>query len=163
MFGRRGAEYFVSDEGEILTLRELVKPIVHGINDGAHAELFVPQHFAHILLPELDRRIRIAPCELQVERNETITRISGEQDDLRPVKLASRDEIFAANSVPPIAFGAMFKQIMRKDNPRKTGQIIASRSQRELKAEASAKVSAKKCPKPCAATLRDGENDGVTA
>jgi hypothetical protein len=111
----------------------------------------------------LSRRVRIAPCQLQVERNETITRISGQQDDLRPFKLASRDEIFAANSVPTIAFGAMLKQIMRKDNPRKTGQSVTSRAQRELKAEASAEVSAKKCPKPCAATLRDGENDGVTA
>ena len=62
-----------------------------------------------------------------------------------------------------IAFGAMLKQIMRKDNPRKTGQIVPSRTQRELKAEAFAEICTKKCPKPCAATLRDGENDGVTA
>src|SRR4029077_7781169 len=107
--------------------------------------------------------VRIAPCQLQVERNETITRIPGEKDDLCPVKLASGAEIFCTNSVPPIDFGAVVKQIMRKDNPRKTGQIIASRSQSELKAEAFAEVRAKKCPKPCTATLRDGENDGVTA
>ena len=162
MFSRRGAQYFVPDKAEIVTLRELVKPIVHGINNGAHAKLFVTQHFTHSLMLELNRCVRIAPCQLQVKRNKTITRISGEKDDLCPVKLASRDEIFAANSVPSIAFGPMLKQIMRKDNPRKTGQIIASRSQSELKAEAFAEVSAKKCPKPCAPTLRDGENDGVT-
>src|SRR6478609_6451175 len=153
MFGRRGAQCFVSDEGEIVALRELVKPIVHGINNGAHAKLFVTQHFAHGLLLELNQCVRIAPCQLQVKRNKTITRVSGEQDDLCPVKLAPRDEIFAANSVPPIAFGAMLKQIVRKDNSRKTGQIVTSRAQRELKAEAFAEVSAKKCPKPCAATL----------
>src|SRR5262245_35550077 len=109
MFRRRRAQCFVSDEREIVTLRELVKPIVHGINNGAHAKLFVTQHFAHGLLLEINWCIRVAPCQLQVQRNETITRISGEQDDLCAAKLASRDEIFAANSVPPIAFGAMLK------------------------------------------------------
>jgi hypothetical protein len=100
---------------------------------------------------------------LQIKRNETIARISSEQDDLCPLKLASRDKIFAANSVPPIALGAMLEQIVGKDNPRKTGSSVASRTQGELKAEASAKIGTKKCSKPCAATLRDGENDGVTA
>jgi hypothetical protein len=57
----------------------------------------------------------------------------------------------------------MLKQVMRKDNPWKTWHGVTSRTQRELKAEAFAEVSAKKCPKPCAATLRDGENYGVTA
>src|SRR4029077_7938755 len=76
MFGRRGAQCFVSDEGEIVALRELVKPIVHGINNGAHAKLFVAQHFAHGLLLELNTCVRVAACQLQEERNETITRIS---------------------------------------------------------------------------------------
>jgi hypothetical protein len=100
---------------------------------------------------------------LQVKRNKTITRISGQEDDLRPFKLASRYEIFAANPVPTITFCPVLEEVMREDNSRKTGQSVTSRTQRELKAEASAEVSAKKCPKPCAATLRDGENDGVTA
>src|SRR5580765_8344491 len=138
MFGGRGAQCFISSESEIVALRELVKPIVHGINNGAHAKLLVAQHFAHGLLLELNRCVRIAPCQLQIKRDKAITRISGQQDDLRPVKLASRDEIFAANSVPPIAFGAMLKQIMRKNNPWKTGQSVTSRTQRELNAEASA-------------------------
>src|SRR5258705_6904285 len=129
MFCRWRTQVFISNESAIVALRELVKPIVHGINNGAHAKLFVTQHFAHGLLLEFNRCVRIAPRQLQIKRDKTITRISGQQDDLRPVKLASRDEIFAANSVPPIAFGAMLKQIMRKDNPRKTGQIVSSRSQ----------------------------------
>src|SRR5262245_57102246 len=64
MFGRRGAQCFVSDEGEIFTLGELVKPIVHGINNGEHAKLFVTQHFAHGLLLEPNLCVRIAPCQL---------------------------------------------------------------------------------------------------
>jgi hypothetical protein len=100
---------------------------------------------------------------LQVKRNKTITRISSQKDDLRPFKLASRYEIFAANPVPTITFCPVLEEVMREDKSRKTGLSVASRTQRELKAETSAEVSAKKCPKPCAATLRDGENDGVTA
>src|SRR6266480_2571333 len=163
MFGRRGAQCFVSDEGEIVALRELADPMVHRTDDRAHAKLVVPQHFAHGLLPEVGRRVWIASCQLQVERNETITRISGQQDNLGPFKLASRYEIFAANPVPTIAFCPVLEEVMREDNARKTGQSVTSRTQRELKAETSAEVSAKKCPKPCAATLRDGQNDGVTA
>src|SRR5215470_14858097 len=119
MFGRRGPKCFVSEEGEIVASGELIDPMIHSADDRAHAQFFVAQHFAHRSLPELERRVRIASCQLQVQRNKTITRISREKDDLRAVKLASRYEIFAANPVPPVAFGAVLKQIMRKHNARK--------------------------------------------
>ena len=88
--------------------------------------LFVAQHFAHRLLPELKRRVWIASCQLQIQRNETITRISGEQDDFCPVKLASRDQILAANSVPAITFGAMLEQIVRKDQSAENQVVVTS-------------------------------------
>src|SRR5262249_26295656 len=52
---------------------------------------------------------------------------------------------------------------MREHNPRKIRQIVTSRAQRELKAEAPAEVRTKKCPKPGASTLWHRENDNLTA
>src|SRR5438045_5250353 len=136
MVSGRGAQCFVSDEDKIVARRELAEPIVHRTDNGAHAKIFVPQHFAHGLLPELGRRVWIASCQLQVKRNKTITRISSQQDNLRPFKLASGYEIFAAKPVPTIAFCPVLEEVMREHNARKTGYIVASRAQRELKAEA---------------------------
>src|SRR4030095_10545206 len=109
MFGGRGAQCFIADQGEIVTSRELIDPIVHGIDDGAHTEPSVAQHFTDALLPELKRRVGIAPCQLQIQRNETIPRIAREQNDSCTVKLASRDEILASKSVPPITLSAVLK------------------------------------------------------
>src|SRR5215831_13313159 len=120
MFGRRGAQCFVTNEREVVAARELVKPMVHRTDDRAHAELCVAQHFAHWLLPELSRRIWIASCQLQVKRNKTITRIPSQEDDLRPSELPSRHEIFAANPVPTIAFCAVLEEVMRENNAWKT-------------------------------------------
>src|SRR5262249_45763337 len=136
--------------------------MIHGSDDRAHAEVFVAQHFAHGLLPKLSRCVWVASGQLQVKRNKTITRISSQQDDLRPFKLPSRYEIFAAKSVPTITLCPVLEEVMREHYARKAGQIVASWAQREPKAEASAEISTKKCPKPCATTLRDRENDDVT-
>src|SRR5262245_26756625 len=121
MFGRRGAQCFVSDKGEVVARRELVKPMIHGADDRAHAELLVAQHFAYRFLPELNRCVWIAPCQLQIKRNKTITRITGQQDDLRAFKLAPRDEIFTAKPVPTIALRAVLEEVVREHDPRKPG------------------------------------------
>jgi len=81
-----------------------------------------------------DLERRIAPCQLQVERNETITRIPGEQNDLCPVKLASRNEIFAAHAIPAITLRSVFKTIMREYDPGKFRMIMPPGLQCEIKA-----------------------------
>src|ERR1700749_4897600 len=121
MFSRRGAQGFVSEEGEIVSFGELVKPMVHCADNRAYAELWVPQHFAYCLLPELARRVRIASGQLQVKRNKAIARISGQEDNLRPFKFASRYEIFTADSVPTITFCTVLEEVMREHNTRKIG------------------------------------------
>src|ERR1043166_232228 len=109
MFGRRRTQCFISDKGEIVACGELMDPMIHSADDGAHAQFFVEQHFAHCCSPELELRAWIASCQLPVQRKETIGGVSRQQDGLRPVKRAPRDEIFTANSVPPIAFGAVLE------------------------------------------------------
>jgi len=155
MFFRRGAESFISNKSEIVALGELSHPIVHRVYDGTDAESFIAQHLADSLLPQFDWRIRISPCYLQVERNETIARVPREQNNLCPAKLPARDQIFATQSVPEIAFGAVFEQIVRKNQPGNTRLAVTFRPQRELKAEALAEVRAQKCTKPGAAAFRD--------
>src|ERR1044071_4102281 len=97
-----------------------------------------------------------------MERNETITWISGEQNDLRTFKPPARDEIFAANPVPTIALCTVLEDVMRKYNARKAGQVKTSSTQCEIQAEPSAEISTKKCPNPRATTLREGQYDSVT-
>src|SRR5438094_419554 len=160
MFCRRGAECFISYESEIVAPGELIHPIVHRAYDGAYAEPSVAQHVAYILLPEFARSMRIAPRYLQVKRNETIARISREQNDLCPAKLPSRHQILAAKPIPEVAFGSMLEQIVRKYQPRNTRLAVTFRTQSKLKAEALAEVRTNKCPKPGAAALRNRHDDG---
>src|SRR6266404_1158048 len=159
MFFRRGAESFVSNKGKIVAPGELSHPIVHRVYDGTHAESFIAQHLANSLLPQFDWSIRISPCYLQIERHEAIARVPREQNDLCPTKLPAREQIFATQSVPEIAFGAVFEQIMRKNQPGNTRLAVTFRPQRELKAEALAEVRAQKCTKPGAPTFRNRDND----
>src|SRR5206468_1904335 len=160
MFCRRGAECFISYESEIVAPGELIHPIVHRAYDGAYAEPSVAQHVAYILLPEFARSMRIAPRYLQVKRNETIARISREQNDLCPAKLPSRHQILAAKPIPEVAFGSMLEQIVRKYQPRNTRLAVTFRAQSKLKAEALAEVRTNKCTQPSAAALRNRNNDG---
>src|SRR5207245_5245256 len=144
MFCRRGAEGFISNQVEIVAPRERVYPIVHRVYDGAYAESFIAQHLAHILLPEFDRSVGIAPRYLKVKRNETIAWVPREQNDFCSAKLPSRHQIFAAQSVPEIAFCPVLEQIVRKNQPGNTWLAVTFRPQRKLKAEALAEECADK-------------------
>ena len=111
-------------------------------------------------MPEFDRSVGIAPRYLKVKRNETIAWVPREQNDFCSAKLPSRHQIFAAQSVPEIAFGSVLEQIVRKYQPGNTWLAVTFRPQRKLKAEALAEVCADKCTKPGAAAFRDRNNNG---
>jgi len=160
MFCRRGSKGFISNESEIVAPRELGDPIIHRAYDGMDAESSIAQHLADTLSSELNGSIWIAPCYLQVERNKTIAWIPREQNDLCAAKLSSRYQIFASQPVPEIAFGPVLEQIVRKYQPRNSWLAVTFRPQRELKAEALAKVRANKRTKPGAAAFRDRNDNG---
>ena len=86
-----------------------MEPVVHRSDDAADAEAFVAEKITERFSLEFRRRTRIAPGHLYIERNEAIAWITHEQNDLRPAKLPLRYQVFAANSVPKITFGAMLK------------------------------------------------------
>jgi hypothetical protein len=88
--------------------------MVHRIDDCTHSESFVAQHVTHAFLLKVNWSIGIAPRYLQIQRNETVTRIPHQQNDLCAVKLFSWQEIFAAQFIPQTAFGPVFEQIVRK-------------------------------------------------
>src|SRR4029077_6614417 len=127
---------------------------------GTNAESFIAQHLADSLLPQFDWSIRVASCYLQVEGHEAIARVSGEQNDSCPAKLLSWHEIFAAQSVPEIAFCAVLEQIVRKNQPGNTRLTVTFRTQRESTSEALAEIRAHKCTKPGAPAFRDRNDHG---
>src|SRR5436190_115717 len=104
-----GTQRFIPDNHEIFASREFTEPVVHRPDDGADSEFFVPQEITHTFLLESRRSAWIAPGHLHIERNETIARIPHEQNDLRPIKLLFRDKVFAADSVPKIAFRSVLE------------------------------------------------------
>src|SRR4029077_15949873 len=160
MFFRRGSESFISNKGKIVAPGEISHPIVHRVYDGTNAESFIAQHLADSLLPQFDWSIWISPCYLQIEGHEAIARVPREQNNLCPAKLPARDQIFAPQSVPEIAFCAVLEQIVRKNQPGNTRLTVTFRTQRESTSEALAEVRAHKCTKPGAPAFRDRNDDG---
>src|SRR5262249_29300269 len=109
MLCRQRAKCFIPQECEIIAAREFIQPIVHRANDNMHAKSSVAQEICDAFVLESHWSIRIAPGHLYIERNETIAWIAHEQNDFRPTEFLFRHQIFAANSVPKITFGAVFE------------------------------------------------------
>jgi hypothetical protein len=101
----------------------------------------------------------IAPRYLKVKRDETIPRVSREQNYFCPAKLPSWHQIFAAQSVPEITFSPVLEQIVRKYDPRETWLVVTRWLESEFQTVPLAKVCAQKCANPCASAFRYREND----
>jgi hypothetical protein len=84
----------------------------------------------------------IAPRYLKVKRDETIPRISGEQNYSCSAKLSSWHQIFAAQSIPEITFSSVLEQIVRKYNPGETWLVVTPWLQSEFQTVPLAEISA---------------------
>src|ERR1044071_6356650 len=132
MFGRRRPQRLVPDHREIFSPREFVKPVVHCPDNTADSKPLVAQELTDRFLLQRCIGAGITPCHLQIKGNETVARIPHQQDYLCSSKFSSRNEIFAAQAIPAIAFGSVLKTIVGEYHPGKIWMIVPPGLQSEL-------------------------------
>src|SRR5437016_116187 len=150
-------------KGKVFAPSKFGEPVVHRFDDGKNSVTAIPEQVADALLLQLLRRFARAMDQLHVKRDESISRIAHEKNDMGPGQFSCRNQIFTANALPQRRFHSLFGEIVREDQTRNVRFMITIRPEREWTASALTKICAEKSPHPGASAFRHRDDDGVAA
>jgi len=93
--------------------------------------------------------------------DESIPRIACQQDNWPFPEGAAWNQIFPAQSVPGVAFGAMLEAIVRVNDARNSSVATVGQIKRKLPAQLVGKIGVKECAYPGPPAFGNGNEDGV--